>query len=260
MCAALGLALAGSDAHATGGAASCRSETFDAEGDVDFVIDGDTVTLSNGEHLRLIGIDTPEMGRNGNMAQPGTEQARDFLNSLIGRYDGTVRMIYGEEQRDPHGRRLAHLFFRDGTNIQARLLADGLAVPLTIPPNLRFIECYRRQATPARTAGRGLWSLAAYRTIPVEQLEPGTRGYRVVRGLVTRVGQSSSSVWIDLGTAFALRIVRGDLAYFKDIDLPGLAGRVLEAQGIIYYRNSQLRMRIRHPLDLIFVDNPTGTR
>lgn len=246
--------------HATDAAASCRSENYDAVGDVEFVIDGDTVTLSDGKHLRLIGIDTPEMGRDGRKAQPGAEQARTFLDNFIERHGGTVRLIYGEEQRDPHGRRLAHLFLGDGTNIQARLLADGLAVPLTIPPNLRFIECYRQQVADARAAARGLWALGAYRTIPVEQLEHGARGYHIVRGRVTRVGQSSSSVWIDLGSGFALRIVRGDLDYFRGMDLLGIASRTIDAQGVIYYRNSQLRMRIRHPVDLILVDGPGGTR
>jgi endonuclease YncB( thermonuclease family) len=54
-----------------------------------------------------------------------------------------VHLIYDTERLDRYNRTLAHLFLLDGTNIQGKILRHGLAVPLTIPPNLLFSDCYQ---------------------------------------------------------------------------------------------------------------------
>ncbi|MBI2969765.1 MAG: thermonuclease family protein, partial [Gammaproteobacteria bacterium] len=101
------------------------------------MIDGDTVALAGGERVRLIGIDAPEVGRDGAASQAGAEDATAALVNLVQEEGGGfVGLVHGRERRDTHGRLLAHLFLRDGTNVQARLLAEGFAVPLIIPPNL----------------------------------------------------------------------------------------------------------------------------
>ena len=44
---------------------------------VESVIDGDTIILATGEHVRLLGIDTPERG------ECYYQEATDFLKSLL---------------------------------------------------------------------------------------------------------------------------------------------------------------------------------
>ena len=228
---------------------ACGAPPFDAEVRVEHVIDGDTVVLSGGERLRLIGIDTPELGRDGAAPQPGAEAARAALVNFVAAAD-TLHISADAEPRDAHGRMLAHLFLGDGSNVQARLLREGFAVPLTIPPNLAFVDCYTEESDAALASGRGLWQLPAYQPVAAGNLDPGTRGYRVVRGRVSRIGRSRSSLWVNLGPAFALRILAGDRAQFRDMQLEALEGQAIEARGLIYSRNRQLRMRIRHPADL----------
>src|SRR3569623_1784992 len=57
-------------------AAECGVDRVDAEVTVDRVYDGDTVRLNDGRHLRLIGLDTPELGRDGAADQPLAAGAR----------------------------------------------------------------------------------------------------------------------------------------------------------------------------------------
>jgi hypothetical protein len=119
-----------------------------------------------------------------------------------------------------------------------------------MPPNLRFLDCYRAGAAAAIAANSGIWSYHQYQIINAGDLSPATHGYHRIRGQVTRTGASRSSIWVDLGTHLALRIVRSDLKYFAGLDLFLLAGKTVVARGLVYPRNRQLRMRIRHPLDM----------
>lgn len=245
---------------AAAAAATCTADAYDASVGIDYVIDGDTVILDSGEHLRLIGLDTPEIDHGGGPSEPGALAARDALRALLGG-PGPYPLVYGRERRDHYGRLLGHLFLPDHGNVQALLLRGGHATPLTLPPDLRFLDCYRAAAGAARDARRGIWALPRYRPVNAADLPPRARGYHIVRGTVTRIGDSRSSVWVNLGRGFALRILRGDLEWFGDIPLhDGLEGRRVEAQGLIYRRNNQLRMRLHHQADLYILPSTGGNR
>ena len=67
------------------------------------VIDGDTIRLENGETVRLIGIDAPEL------SQPGGEMSRLYLAHLIlGR---KITLDKGYEDRDKYNRLLRFVCF-----------------------------------------------------------------------------------------------------------------------------------------------------
>jgi micrococcal nuclease len=215
---------------------------------ISHVIDGDTVVLADGERVRLIGIDTPELGRRGQPHEYGAIAAREALRSLLANATRISARI-GNETRDRYDRLLAHLY-ADGRNVQAILLEDGLAVPLIIPPNIHHIDCYELATASARAERRGLWPHPDYRVRDVGELDFNTRGYQIVSGRVQRIGHSRTAVWINLTNDFALRITRDDLDYFDGVDFDALIGKEIEARGFIYERNNQLRMRIRHPVDM----------
>ena len=107
-----------------------RSHHPAAPGTVEKVIDGDTVVLSGGEHVRLLGIDAPELhpgrpGRAGPFPEPGAAEARDALRALVA--GQTLRVE--RHGRDRYGRTLARLFLADGTDVSEELLRRGLVVP-----------------------------------------------------------------------------------------------------------------------------------
>ncbi len=222
-------------------------------GIVEDVLDGDTLILRDGRHVRLIGIDTPERGRDGRADAPGAVVAWRYLQGLLPEHRA-VRLQYGIERQDRYGRLLAHAFIdrpNVNRNVQAALLGEGLAVPLVIPPNLNFIDCYQAASGRAQTQRRGLWAMAQYQPIAVAELPATARGYRRVYGRISRIGESRSALWLNLGEGFAVRIARGDLIHFTDYKLRELLHVKVLARGKIYQRHRQWRMRIRHPADLL---------
>ena len=236
-------------AAAAGTEPLCRTSHYSSRVQIQYVIDGDTVKLGTGASLRLIGLDTPEIGHEGRPDEPGARAAANYLKTLLPHLT-IVPLVFGSERHDHYGRLLGHLFLKDGTNVQALLLAGGYGTPLIMPPNLRFLDCYRAMSAAAIAANSGIWSYRKYQIINAGDLNAATHGYHRIRGRVTRTGASRSSIWIDMGTHLALRIVRSDLKYFTGLDLSRLRGKTVVARGLVYQRNGQMRIRVRHPLDL----------
>lgn len=236
---------------------SCKNNRVDENVIVKKVIDGDTVILADDRHVRLIGINTPEISHDDRKSEIGADQALDYLSRLLST-NKNLQLQYDKERKDHYGRTLAHLFLHDGTNIQSLLLKFGLATPLTIPPNIDYLDCYQASAEYARNKQIGLWALKQYQAIPVESVNVNDLGYRIITGTVARIGESKSSLWLNLSRNFALRITRDDLAYFDLLTLKELNGKQIIARGWIYFLNGEFRMRIRHPVDLILIKNVSG--
>ena len=213
------------------------------------VYDGDTLRLANGKSLRIIGINTPEPGKDGLPDQPYAAAATDKLRQLIRAAGGNIGVLAGQERYDRHGRMLGHAFLPDGGNISALMLREGLAWHVVVAPNLRFVECYRRAGKAARMARRGVWKNP--RVIDAADLRAAHTGFQIVRGVVSGIGQSRAALWVEFASGFALRIERRDLARFPAGFIENLPGKRLEASGWIYpsrHRGRRvLRMRVHHP-------------
>ena len=119
------------------------------------VADGDTirVRLRSGaeERVRYIGVDTPE--RTGGECY--ADEATAYNARLVAGRD--VRLVLDAEERDRYGRLLAYVY-ADGVFVNAELVREGYAQPLTVPPNVRFEDRFARLARDARRAERGLWA------------------------------------------------------------------------------------------------------
>ena len=246
----LGLLGLASAAFATPG---CTADRIDDRARVSLAQDGDTLLFSDGRRLRLIGINTPELGKNGRGPEPGALAARDRLRQLLFSSQQQVQLRFDQERHDRYGRLLAHAFLADGRNLTEVLLAEGAGAQLVVPPNTWQAPCYRAAADAAHRARRGVWALPSHQARPVESLDLRSDGFHVVSGRVTHVSQSTSAVWINLAGNFTLRIERADLAQFQGFDLEGLPGSDIEAQGWVYARSGQLRMPLRHPTALWIV-------
>jgi endonuclease YncB( thermonuclease family) len=94
------------------------------------VIDGDTIVLNNGERVRLIGIDAPEIG------EPGADEATQFVRERV---EGlTVWLEADGADRDRFGRLRRYVWLQQPSNtldenqirqyqLNALLLENGLA-------------------------------------------------------------------------------------------------------------------------------------
>jgi micrococcal nuclease len=121
------------------------------------VVDGDTVVLRSAGKSRLIGVDTPEVF--GGQECFGGE-ASAFARRLL-RPGLRVRVELDVEERDRYGRTLVYLRLPDGRSFNELLVAEGFAVPLTIPPNVRHAKRFGELARRARERAAGLWSSRA---------------------------------------------------------------------------------------------------
>lgn len=228
-------------------AAECPSGRIDAHARISHIIDGDTVVLADGRHVRLIGIDAPELGHDGRPSQPFAQAARSALIKLLAGSRDTVALRYGQTRHDRYGRTLAHLFLPDGDSVSAALLREGYATALVIPPNLWNAACYGQAESRARDSRTGIWALQRYQAVAARDLPAGAQGFHIVRGRVVHTGRSRNAQWIDLEGGVALRIDRKDLPYFKDIDFTALRGTEIIARGWVHSKRGEHRIAIRHP-------------
>lgn len=115
---------------------------------VAFVLDGDTVELTDGRRVRYIGINTPEVG------QPHAEEAKEFNETLVA---GQRLWLETDAQEiDQYGRLLAYVWV-GGTFVNLELVRRGYANAYTVPPNVRYADVFMQAEREAREAGRGLW-------------------------------------------------------------------------------------------------------
>lgn len=152
--------------------------------------DGDTVELAKPvrgyDTIRLIGVDTPEIGEasEDGRPEPLAEEARDFTaGELEGR---EVLLQVGEEETDRYGRLLAYVWTgaaNDGGFIgglkrmlgmgeaelfNLTLLEGGYAEVLTVEPNDLYAECFETAEREARDDGIGIWAEDEYARGPGE--------------------------------------------------------------------------------------------
>lgn len=120
---------------------------------VDYVHDGDTLFFTDGRKVRLLGIDTPEVGRD---AECGGDAARERLRAVLP--EGTrVRTVADVQERDRYDRWLLFLFTDDGGFVNLDLIRDGYAEAVVIPPNTLWSEHLEEAEREARAAGLGIW-------------------------------------------------------------------------------------------------------
>lgn len=231
-------------------ATNCTIQQSHETVQVAHVYDGDTVKLVDGRKLRLIGINTPERGRDGNENQPFYQHAKNQLQQIIKNNHSQIKIVIGKDKYDRYKRLLAHPFTLSGENISAMLLKKGMGFSITIPPNIQFTDCYQRAEKIALKFNRGIWGHPFSHAIVATSLSKNTRGFHQVKGTVQRVGESRSSFWLNLNKNFALRILKKDLPYFTTFHPKELLNRQLIARGWIYQQKNELRMTIQHPASI----------
>ena len=124
------------------------------------VIDGDTFVLADSQHVRILGINTPEIARLGKPAQPYADSAAAFTKSLI---DGKqIKLTFDGKTYDIFGRLLAYVWLidtagKDSLFIQAELLKAGLARISYYPKGKRYYDLYYNLRRTAMRDKRGIW-------------------------------------------------------------------------------------------------------
>src|SRR4030042_6833798 len=75
------------------------------------VIDGDTLLLTNGERVRLIGVDTPETKHPKKPVERFGKEAYLFTKEMVEGKE--VRLEFDQQRKDRYGRLLAYVYLTD---------------------------------------------------------------------------------------------------------------------------------------------------
>jgi endonuclease YncB( thermonuclease family) len=208
------------------------------------VIDGDTLRLEDGRLLRLIGIDTPELGRDGKPDQPFAREAKAALRRLVESAGRRILLRPGIDPLDRYRRTLGHAYAPRGQNLGAALLRQGVGFQAIVAPNLTHLACYQEAEGEARAAARGLWRDGVR---DAAELTPSESGFHLLRGRVERVGRSRRAVWLNLEGGIAVRVPWSVWAELSEAEPESFAERRLEVRGWCYRHRGELRLQVSHP-------------
>lgn len=217
------------------------------------VVDGDTLRLSDGRSVRMIGLNTPELGKQGRSDEPFAVAARQRLQALVDASGGSVGLRPGKQAKDHYGRTLAHVYSASGANLEAQMLADGLGFQVAVAPNVDLVACQQAAERSARQARRGLW-----RQTPVLKAEQIQRsGFAVVSGRVSKVQRNRGGIWIELQDSLVLRIAPNLVGQFDNARLQALKGKQIEARGWIVDRSRRGGLEQGQPRWLLPLTDPS---
>jgi micrococcal nuclease len=218
---------------------------------VKYVIDGDTVVLSDDRRVRLLTINTPEI-EGKRHAEAGGEAAKRWLKARI--QGKRVTLESDKEKFDKYGRSLFYLFDTQGHSINEQLLAKGLATLSVHPPNLKYLLDLQKAEQQAERQGLGLWHLAAYQKVTLGQLlKRKVKGWQRVLVRPEAIKESGKFIRLVLSPDADIRIDKKNLRYFPE--LKSYLHHELEARGWASWRKGKVSILVRHPSALIIKDS-----
>jgi len=207
------------------------------------IYDGDTVVLEDGQKVRLLGINTPEVAHRGQGGDAGGEAAKRWLQEKLA--NTKVRLELDAEKTDKYGRTLAHLLTEDKGHINLQLVAAGLASVTIHPPNLLYVDELVAAEERAQAASLGIWQLPEYAPIKVSDLADAKSGWVRVVGRPKAIRQSRKFVYVEFSEAFDIRIERQSQQLFPE--LSDYQGKMLEVRGWLNRSKGHVSMLVRHP-------------
>ena len=223
--------------------ASCQLQEAAEVRFVAHIGDGDTLQLRDGTHVRLIGINTPELGYRDKPSEPLAVKARNLLRARL--HSKRIFLAYDRDRRDRHGRVLAHVFDEQRANVAAWLIRQGLGFAISIPPNLRYRLCYRAAAAAAKAAKRGVWTHRYFKVVEAESLKRS--GFKRVHGCIQRIHSYRNKTYLYLSKRFRLLLFANNRHYFEAASIAFKKGLCLRTAGWVYNSRSYRTMNLLHP-------------
>jgi len=117
------------------------------------VIDGDTIIVSGGACIRLIGINAPEEGRY------FYDESKQVLKTIL--ENKTVSLESDITDKDMYGRFLRYVWF-ERLFVNLEMVKRGFANVFTVAPDIKYDSLFLSAEREARKTGKGLWKISEY--------------------------------------------------------------------------------------------------
>ena len=125
---------------------SCQGQSSVAK--VVQVIDGDTVIIAGGYHVRYIGIDAPE--KDEKYYLESTQLNKELIEGK------RVRLEKDISEKDKYGRLLRYVHV-DNTFVNAEIVRLGYAYAKAYPPDIKYQSYLEAMETEAKQMKTGIW-------------------------------------------------------------------------------------------------------
>jgi micrococcal nuclease len=112
------------------------------------VIDGDTIVIEGGYHVRYIGVDAPESGEFYYL------EAKQMNEELVA--GKNVRLERDISDKDSYGRLLRYVYVDDDF-VNAEMVRQGCAWAIAYPPDVKYQVYLEAMEEEARQSKRGIW-------------------------------------------------------------------------------------------------------
>jgi micrococcal nuclease len=88
-------------------------------------------------------------------------RAKETLKELLPK--GTeLRLEYDVQKRDKYGRLLAYVYRTDNVMVNEEMVLRGYAHIMTVPPNVRYVDRFKRALAKSQKEKRGLWASGGF--------------------------------------------------------------------------------------------------
>jgi micrococcal nuclease len=120
------------------------------------VIDGDTIVIANGQKVRLLGVDTPELHHPNKKVECFAQEAKLFTEAQI--LNKEVKLTSEGPKQDRYGRLLAWVWYGDDFKklLNAEIIKEGYGFSYRKYPTSKLEE-FNELERQAREQQKGLW-------------------------------------------------------------------------------------------------------
>ncbi len=225
----------------TGAALPAKALDIEDQARVVEIVDGDTLVLSNGAEVRLVGTQAPKiaLGRKGFHDWPLGEAAKALLSELALKQN--VGLAFGGRRVDRHGRTLAQLYRADGLWLQGEMVGRGFARVYGFADNRALLKELLLRERAARAARLGIWADPFYAIRAPAELERDLRdlvdSFQLVEGRVRAAQVVGGRAYLNFGTdrhSDLTAVLQADaVALFRaeGIEPEAFAGRLVRIRG-----------------------------
>ncbi|MFH1790352.1 MAG: thermonuclease family protein [bacterium] len=124
-------------------------------GTVKYVIDGDTIQLTDGRTVRYIGIDAPETQKKTQTGQCFADESTNANKKLVN--GAQIRMAKDISNKDKYGRLLRYVYV-DNIFVNQYLVENGFAIAKAYLPDVYYKQEFKSAQEKSKTEKKGLWA------------------------------------------------------------------------------------------------------